>query len=490
MKCRFAPIYFLSVLAWWAFSLPWTFQFERFLFGDQAWMFATDQLLDEGLMPTVDFAYGYGLLGLLINRIGLSIFGYTPLTFAILMLVANLLMAVGVVRIVDRLQVGIYGKTILLMWIPFCFVPHALPSPVHAIEAALLVLALCEHLHGRRGFALALLVAAIFMKPAIAYFYGLYLVIEVLCDTSKPFRKRISEFMAPMAILLVLSAITIGYFGVQPTIKTLFPISAINVYEEEKMGFFFGAGSAFWKPTPPIVLKFLFEINGLWILSTIGLFMTAIFVWRPWREPQPMLYRTCALLHATFVCLFFANQWSWIYYPTLLFLPIAIAADRATSKWLESDNTRLVSLVVRGLFILAILLAQVRMDLSIALSWLNQQARQPTFSENLADAQGLEEWRETVNQAKTHRTFVLNRVMPLQSLSGDLYGPKSFYLNRSGTEAELEHAKREIESAKYLIVPKWANSNLLEWPNLKELLADFHLNSEKKWFYLFARKSR
>ena len=52
----------------------------------------------------------------------------------------------------------------------------------HAIEATLICHALAEHALGRRSRALALLTACLFVKPAMAYIYGLLLVLLIIRD--------------------------------------------------------------------------------------------------------------------------------------------------------------------------------------------------------------------------------------------------------------------------------------------------------------------
>jgi hypothetical protein len=58
--------------------LSLTLGFGGVSFGDQGWPLAVDALLDDGLVPTRDFGYFYGLLPLAFDRIWFAIVGRTP----------------------------------------------------------------------------------------------------------------------------------------------------------------------------------------------------------------------------------------------------------------------------------------------------------------------------------------------------------------------------------------------------------------------------
>ena len=63
--------------------------------------------------------------------------------------------------------------------VPVALMPLPYPTPLHAIEAALLVNALAFQARGRLAAALVLATVAVFIKPGLAYFHGLALVLLV-----------------------------------------------------------------------------------------------------------------------------------------------------------------------------------------------------------------------------------------------------------------------------------------------------------------------
>src|SRR5262249_15250991 len=137
-------------------------------------------LLDDGLVPTRDFGYFYGLLALPIDRAWFAIFGRTPAATAGLTALGSAFLALGLIRFAWAAVPGFWPRVLFVAAVPVALMPLPSPPPLHATEAALLVNALASQARGRLAAALALVTAAVFIKPGLAYFYGLALVLLIL----------------------------------------------------------------------------------------------------------------------------------------------------------------------------------------------------------------------------------------------------------------------------------------------------------------------
>ena len=92
------------------------------------------------------------------------------------------------------------------------------------------------------------------------------------------------------------------------------------------------AGRQLWDPKGLPWIFYVIDISGFWIASTLFLFGSALLQLRSRSTQEKSVRRkevilSCAILHLAFMLLFFGNQWSWVYYPYLLVIGAAVAAD-------------------------------------------------------------------------------------------------------------------------------------------------------------------
>jgi hypothetical protein len=312
--------------------------FFRFAFSDSGTSLTIDDLVRRGFRPAIDFGYIYGLLPLLINRIGFAIFGASPRTCWWAALLCNGVMAWGLARFATAQRVGWVGVALLAVAMPD-LLRSSYDVLVQALEPALLVHALAEQARGRRDRALALATAAAFVKPSMAYVFGFYLLVASLLtierrDPRAWLRALGPAFLTGMFLALVLGAI----YGARPLYRTLIPTAGIEVYRQSGFGFFHGTGRDFWyRPGAGLRGYFRYEI-GYWLIGTFVLIAGAVeSLVRLARKVPPKVAHNdevvvgCALLHVLFVTLFFGHRFSWKYYHSLFLLGLAALVPR--SKW-------------------------------------------------------------------------------------------------------------------------------------------------------------
>lgn len=355
-------ILILEVLALAAFRTPEE-RFGRFAFWDSGAELVVQDQLRQGRQPTIDFGHVYGLLPLLVGRAWYGTFGLSPASFRGLMLACSLATAWGLARFAAARRFGPAGIALVLLAIPDTLLPAAI-TLVHALEQALLVLALSEHAKGRRRSAVAIMTACLFVKPSMAYFYGLFLVVAIGLTTWRKGPSALARAFAPAALTgLGLAALLALVFGTTPLVNTLIPSGGLELYRESHYGFFHGIGRAFWAlPGGGIRDYFRYEV-GLWLLGTFLLIeggLTGLGRLKrgastrsgPGGVLDDELIAGCAFLHVAFVTLFFGNRGSWAYYFSVLVLGLATLARRNrphnVAAWglvlllLVSDRSKLV----------------------------------------------------------------------------------------------------------------------------------------------------
>jgi hypothetical protein len=239
------------IAAWGLLQRPYGYGLQSYLFFDSGWALSTNDLLSEGLLPTRDFAYFYGLLTLAIDRFWFALFGATPAAQAGLSLVCLAAATHGVIRFASVAQLGRAGRWLLLVCAPLAIMPGFYPTPTHALEHALLINAIAFQAGGRPAAALVLATICLFIKPSLTVFYGLILIGVILfgARTAQTSGRRRARDLIPAAIVGAgVAAFLAGMFGIQPLIATLIPFDGMKLYATKQYGFFFGVGRNFWLP--------------------------------------------------------------------------------------------------------------------------------------------------------------------------------------------------------------------------------------------------
>jgi hypothetical protein len=310
--------------------------FFRFAFSDSGTSLTIDNLVRRGYSPTIDFGYIYGLLPLLINRIWFAILGVSPGSCQEAILVCDVALAWGLARFAAAQRVGWVGVALLALAMPD-LLRSSYDVLVQALEPALLVHALAEVARGRRDRALALVTAAAFVKPSMSYVFGVYLLMATALTID---RREIAAWRRALGPALVTGAglaLLLGaVYGFRPLVHTLIPTAGIEVYRQSHFGFFHGIGRDFWyRPGAGLRGYLRYEI-GYWLAGTFVLIGGGLesLVRLLRRDVVKVPHNDevvlgCALLHVTFVTLFFAHRFSWKYYLCLFLLGLAALVPRS-----------------------------------------------------------------------------------------------------------------------------------------------------------------
>jgi len=305
-------------------------RFDRFAFQDSGGELVRQAFWRQGLRPTVDFGYLYGLLPMLVGGGWYRLFGLSPGAFRGLMLACSLATAWGLARFAAARRLGAAGVALVVLAVPDALQTNAI-SLVHNLEPALLVHALAEHARGRRATALAVVTACVFIKPSMAYFYGLFLVVA-LALRSVGVGDWLRALAPAAATGLVLAVGLALAFGPGPVVNTLFPVSGLSAYRDTGYGFFRGTGRDFWLLRGAGVRDYFRYEVGFWLLGTLALTWGGLSALarlaRRRGDLDDELVACTAGMHAAFVCLFFGNRGSWVYYFLVLVLGLAALAKR------------------------------------------------------------------------------------------------------------------------------------------------------------------
>jgi hypothetical protein len=444
--------------------LPTSLNFGRFAFGDCGWPLTVDAMLDDGLAPVTDFAYFYGLFTLVIDRVLFACLGRSPEVVVVLYGVCTLAVAIGAVRVMASLKLHPLPALYPVVCAALFTVPRGFPSPAHALEAALLMNALADHAAGKLRRALALTVVAVFVKPALGYFYGLILLVLIFTKRSEGASRWHALLPATgvgVAVLLVLVA-TFGWHAVW---RTQIPTSGMRVYGDSGHGFFFGTGQLFWWPEWPHWHYYLDGVPGVWLASSAVLLATAARLVRRWREPLAGFVTTCAVLHLVFVSLLFGNRWSWIYYPYILFVGTAAALTACPPRWRIVFTLALIVLAVFG--------QRKWLWLDDYPKW-EQTRPSPETGGLYATPDEIAEWGEVRRLAATSRVLVLTPMGCSQLLAPEVAGPRWWCLMRQiMTDRERARVLDSINTADWVFSPNWHDNDVMRWPEFAEALRPF-----------------
>jgi hypothetical protein len=439
--------------------------FTKFAFGDNGWALTTDALLDAGLQPVTDFGYFYGLLTLMIDRALFAIFGRTPDVTIGLYAVCTLGVAVGMARTMASAKLRLMPALFLISCAALAAIPRGFPSPAHALEAALLMLALSEQAAGRLDRALLLTVLAVFIKPSLGYVLGLILVAMILRQPNRWKLLRPAAFVGA-----VIAAILAYRFSPEALIRTQLPFDAMKAYENAGFGFLTGSGQRFWRPVGADFNYYFYGVPGIWLISSLVLFLSAVPALIRWREPWAAFVLTCVVLHATFVFVMFGNEWSWIYYTYLLFTGAAVGLN-AWPRWL--GNASALLLIVASYNGQAEWLWRRDCSTRMMTGYWEETA-------NLnAPLETAREWSEVRKIAagypgQPEKVLVLSRMGCPQFLAPELDGPHWWCLLEGFTsEPELERARDQIRKAEWIASPDWHDNYLMKWPEFAEVLRPF-----------------
>ena len=448
-----------------ALRLPLSLSFKQLAFQDPGSDLVIDYLTVRGDRPGVDNGYQYGLLSLAVGRVVFAVLGRNPMAFQALDVLANIALAWGLARFARYAGAGVVGVALLVLTLPY-LTPSAYPCLTHMLEPAVLCHALVEHLRGRRTRALAMVSVCLFIKPTMAYLYGLLLTLLILRDWGAARPGRVSRLLRPfcpaVAVMAVL-AVGLGWaYGAEPLVASVIPVSGARVYQANGFGFFFGEGCNFWRPPGARLGYYLGTFAGFWIAGTFALLAgAAVAVGRSFGAGKRAavvpnnteVACVCAALHVMFVFLFFGNSLSWFYYGYVLVLGL-VALIPLISRTLSAA-------VLAGLFVLALL--SQRSVIGPILGYWRTLMRGPETASLYASPEEREEWLRVMEATRGQKAVILAISEGLPLIAPGFEPPVLWYIAHAGLRRpEVERKRAQIAHAGLVVEVK---SCYGKWPS-------------------------
>jgi hypothetical protein len=426
-------------------QLPAVYNLANFVFYDAGSALCADWLVAQGYTPTVDFGYPYGLLSLLTGHAWFALCGRTPGAFLAFTLLTEIVMALGLARLAarwNRLSIAF-----LLLALPQCVMPIYLDL-THPLEAALLLHAIADLSTGRRARALMLVAICLFIKPSMAYFLGLLLVVSLLCvfRREQPAAGALVHSFLPAAIAVLSCAITIAvFFGLAPLVNSVLPLTGLRSYQALDFGFF-GNGRLFWLPQLEGVRDYadyyLTGTAGFWLVCTVLLALFgALSIAKLWgrfvSEYETLL--VIAACHLFFIFVLYAWPGSWTYYAYLL--PLGVGAGLATYRPRARWALPLLALTI-------ICYTQLYQGTLNAWQWMERSADTDGL---WAYEQQREEWRRVRDLAAQRPLLFLHHGCA-SLLFPEVRGPLSHFLSPSvQTPTEIKSIRQQIEQVEVIV---------------------------------------
>lgn len=465
--------------------LPMSLSWDNFAFMDQGANLAVQTLLDRGLVPTVDFGYIYGLLPLLIGRFWFRLVGLSPYAYAAAMLIVDLLIAWGLARCASAMKVGPAGIALIVIAMPWAALASYI-NLAHAVEAALICHALAEHALGRKQRALALLTACIFVKPTMAYVYGLLLVLLLLRDVKSSGVRGLLRALAPSTVTAIVLFMLCGcWFGFRPLVSSLLPLVGAASYRNMHYGFFHGIGRQFWLPDNVRPSYYLLTPAGQYLVGTLILLGAAVIAFKrkAFGRSDVMCYgdeviACCGIMQLTFLTAFYAAATSWMYYYYVLVIGLAGTAAR---------GSRSAALI--GIFAIAALVGD-----KYEFSWIKSHwtTTRPTadMASLWTDEDQRRNWQRVRAIAGTGQISLLStQGEGLTTIMPEFAPAETMFLVPGiPVASELNRKLAQVAAAKFVLVRDNTNQPFLDlWPEFRAALDGCELAMSSPEYLLYRR---
>jgi hypothetical protein len=497
-------LFVVETLAYAIFRLPTDLGFDANAFGDRGDFLSISYLVAHGSRPAIDFGYHWGLAPIMLAQLWFGLFGATVRANEAIMVVCALMVAIGIARMAAALGLGALGIVLLVVALPFAFPTFTL---TYALEAALLSNALAEQAAQRRSTALALTTVSCFVNPSMAYLYGFVLLLGLLWESWRPHDvacsvddaagssidwSNVLRTVTPAAIssallILILSAV----YGPLALANTILPLAGMAAHRNQASGFFHGVGRDFWYQPQLGLPYYLFSVVGFWIAATLWLIVAGLQAGRRLLSaPRARdifvaadeFILTCALLHVTFVTVFFGSEVSWRYYCYILVMGVGAASIR------DPQSAR-----IAGLLAVMALLGNVSHFAQIAGEW-RTTAPSPVTAGMWASSEEVQEWEQVRRAIDSHRALLLTAMGCGPVLSARFEPPFANHFTPGELMPDqLARLMRQIDGAQRIVavVSSGFGNMLVWWPDIQRALDGHELLWKGESFAVYgARKPR
>jgi hypothetical protein len=464
---------------------PVDMSFSRFAFFDYGANLTLQSLTSAGYRPAIDFGYHYGLLAALIGRAWFGCFGLTPAAYQWAMLTGAILFAWALAKIFAEQRIGASGLALLVVSFGFAF-QSSYPNLAHCVEAVVLAHGLAAQVRGSYRSALALATIAVFDKPSMGYVYGAVLLLLIALELRRrggTAREYLAAVIPAATIFALLSTVLIAVYGARSFLFTMVPVEGVNLYRASHFGFIHGPGRYLWKPDAGLAGYFL-DIPGFWMASTLYLIAAAIalaigYIPEKGRTRVGEVIVTCAILHISFVFLFFGSAASWIYYSYLLAIGCGLTTEMGTG-WRR---------VAVPLCVLAVL------------SWYSTESSvysQWKTSSSIPETAGLwslpneaVEWNKVVGMARHEKMVVVDTKGAVELLYPEFGKPVSMFLDPGlMTAGDIARTTARLKAADAFVVPAMVRmfEGLPDAPEITQAMKDFDLEWKGYFFEVYRRR--
>lgn len=462
-----AGLLLLSLLAQW--PAGGVADWRQFAFYDPGTTLKGDLLLQKGYVPSVDFGYTHGLLSLMFGRAGFAVLGATWRAFLLLTLLTEMAMAWGLARlfIATRLARRKASLLFVLLALPMAIQPAYL-TLTHPLEAMLILLALAEQAEGKKPRALALMTVCLFVKPSMAYVYGLVLLVLIVWERRARMRDVLRDIAPAGMVLGALMATLALRFGWMPVFRTLLPLTGARTYAATGFGFFSArTRDELWWPADKSWLivgpggVYLIAV-GAGVIGAVG-YAAGRIMRRPAAEPDGhggvvpasamgapvngQLLVTLALLHSAFLLAFYGFSGSWTYYAYMpvLALPLAVAV------FVQRRRT--------AVFVALAVLMGLSYGVRLAGCWISWSNKTPMAAAGPGAMPGL--WREPDEYAAWNSVLKICGSRPtlvltngyLADLPPNISMPDAWFPEPGiPTTREIARIQQQVDQAEYIVL--------------------------------------
>ncbi|VTS06691.1 hypothetical protein [Tuwongella immobilis] len=472
----------VTILGW-----PYATDFKQWLLLDQGTALRLDQLVAQGRIPTIDFNYFYGPMGVLLTR---TIHALTPLnpiaTFQIVQGLSGLGMAWVVWRMSEQGQWSAPIRILIGVWL-FWFVIPTHASFVHLFEKCFLLVALMRLLAGSRTGAICWALLACTVKAGL----GQVLLAWILVWECRDYWLRIKTprqvwhtVRLPVLLGLGLLTLFVMCFGGRAVWQMLVPLVPMRFYREEEFGFWGKYGRAIWDPAQNSWMDFVFEPFLSWMLLTLIVAIVAgVELFRQGSRPSSAALETrsaLALLAIVGMFVLYGHPATWIYFCPFTFLAVASVLA------LLPEHSKALPRIVFGLVLLTGL-PMMTTSLHYSGRWESRQL----FPEHpwLGQSPGFgKEYQELL--ARNPEPFVLLNGFPEGIFDPRILAPECSWVTTIPVFTPQEQDRlRALVRGRRIGVPiirgDADHARIQQWPLMRELLAGRKSLWRGKLFELF-----